>query len=416
MKRKLLIMAGILAAAAAVFWSSEDAQYPEPVDIPPVESGLRTICDTVEKGETLLKIFSKHDLHMNEFIPVRNATLEIFPVRKLQIGQPYRFELDGEGKVSSFRYWINDDSILDIRRGKEGFCGSKESIPYEKHILVLEGTIEDTLISSIGDEGEHLSLAMDLSDIYAWDIDFTSDLQKGDTWRVAAEGMYLDGKFRKFGNILAAEFRNRGKVFRAYRYENKEGKSGYYDEEGNSLKKMFLKAPLSFRRISSYYSSRRFHPILKIRRPHRGIDYAAPKGTPVSAVGDGSVLFAGRRGQYGNLVIIGHPNNWKTCYGHLSGISRLVRRGKQVVQGQVIGSVGSTGLATGPHLHFEVRRGGKSIDPLSAAFPRGGAIPKSRIRNFCLFRDRMDRTLASGSAGAATAALRKENNGFGARL
>lgn len=410
------LISGILVLAlSAVIWTAAEAPYPEPEEPSRVEAGLKTICDTVEKGETLFKIFSKHDLQMKEVLSIKKATLEVHPVRKLQAGRPYRFELDEDGRVSSFQYWIDDDSLLDIRRGDEGFHARKEAIPYEKRTLVLEGTIEENLICSMGEGREHLSLALELSDIYAWDIDFTTDLQKGDSWRIVAEGMYLDGKFRKFGNILAAEFQSKGRKYKAYRYDGGGGQA-YYDEEGNSLKKMFLKAPLSFRRISSYYSLRRYHPVLKIGRPHRGLDYAAARGTPVSSVGSGVVLFAGRRGQYGNFVVIRHPNNWTTCYGHLARISSSIRRGRAVEQGQVIGYVGSTGLATGPHLHFEVKHCGRNLDPLSVVFPGGGVIPKSEMQTFRRLRDQMDGQLASGSAAAVTAALREEKKSYGARL
>lgn len=403
MKKKILsaVAVTLVIAWTCVVEITPVSQSPVASDLKPA---LNVIHDTVKKGETLSRIFSKHELQPEEIMPIRNASLAVHPVRMLHPGNPYKLEVEEDGRVSSFRYWIDDDSLLDIRKGENGFHARREPIRYQTRTLVLEGTIEDNLVNSMGMDRERYALALALSDIYAWDIDFTGDLQKGDSYRIVAEGLYLNGKFRKFGRILAAEFRNRGEVFKAYCYEL-EGRTGYYDEKGNALKKSFLRAPLSFRRISSHYSSGRFHPVLKIRRPHRGLDYAAAAGTPVSSIGDGVVLFAGRRGQYGNLVVISHPNGWETRYGHLCRISKKIKAGSRVAQGQVIGNVGSTGLATGPHLHYEVKVHGKNINPLTVSVPRGGPIPQTEMQAFNDLRRVMDVRLASGNAFAVTAAL-----------
>ena len=265
---------------------------------------------------------------------------------------------------------------------------------YEKKILHIGGVIKDNLISSIGESRDRVLLALELSDIFAWDIDFTVDLRNRDAFKIVVEGFYLDGEFKKYGDILSAEFVNNGETYCAYRFEH-NGKAGYYDDEGKSLRKAFLKAPLSFRRISSGFSSGRFHPILKIYRPHHGLDYAAPAGTPVSTVGNGTVNFAGYKGQYGKLVVIRHSNGWKTYYGHLSRINRGIKRGLKVEQGQVIGYVGATGLATGPHLHYEIRIGNKSVNPLTVNLPRGNSIPRRFMAEFRAFKSRMDERLVS---------------------
>jgi murein DD-endopeptidase MepM/ murein hydrolase activator NlpD len=221
-----------------------------------------------------------------------------------------------------------------------------------------------------------------------------SDLRKGDTFKIVVEGLYLEGKFRKYGNILSAEFGNDGEICRAYRF-GEGGQADYYDAEGKSLRRAFLKAPLNFRRVSSGFSKGRFHPVLKIYRPHHGLDYAASAGTPVSSIGDGTTVFAGYRGQYGNLVIIKHPNGWQTYYGHLSRIEKAVRRGAKVRQGMIIGHVGSTGLATGPHLHYEVRIADKPVNPLALKLPRGGSVPKMYMAEFERRKKSMDMSLAS---------------------
>lgn len=356
---------------------------------PVVRSQFRAIQDKVLKGETLLAIFEKYGLDVKELFAMRDVAAKVHPLKSLHPGQPYTLTLDSQSRVNSFVYWINRDSYLKIRKVATGYEAEKTDLPYEKKVLTLSGSIEDSLISSIGEDREHLVLALQLSDIFAWDIDFTSDLQKSDSYRIIVEGFYYNGEFRKYGNIIAAEFTNNGELFKAYRFEH-DGKSDYYDEAGNSRRKAFLKAPLNFRKISSYFSGGRFHPILKIRRPHHGIDYAAASGTPVCTVGDGTVLQAGWSGGYGNLIVVRHPNGWKTCYGHLSRIAKGVRKGRSVEQGQTIGSVGSTGLSTGPHLHYEVRVSDRSVNPLALKIPKGWPVPRKELAAFKTVRNQMD--------------------------
>ena len=265
---------------------------------------------------------------------------------------------------------------------------------YEKRILCIGGTIQDNLISSVGEGRGNALLALELSDIFAWDIDFTTDLRDNDTFKIIAEGLYLDGEFKKYGNILSAEFINNGESHHAYKFE-RDGKTEYFDDKGRSLRKAFFKAPLSFRRISSAFSNRRFHPILKIYRPHHGLDYAASAGTPVSAVGDGKIVFSGYKGGYGKLIIIRHLNGWKTYYGHLSKIEKNIRKGRKVEQNQVIGYVGATGMAKGPHLHYEIRIGNKSVNPLTVKLPRGKPVPQNLMAEFKEVKSEMDRRFAS---------------------
>lgn len=202
------------------------------------------------------------------------------------------------------------------------------------------------------------------------------------------------GQFRKYGNILAVEFVNNGMAYKAFRFEN-DGRADYFDENGKSLRKAFLKAPLSFRRISSGFSKARFHPVLKKYRPHHGIDYSAPSGTPVSAIGDGTVVFAGNKGDYGKLVILRHLNGYKTYYGHLSRFGKGIRRGTKVEQGQVIASVGSTGLATGPHLHFEMRVNDKPLNPASIKTPKARSVTSGAMPEFMAVKSGLTERLAS---------------------
>jgi murein DD-endopeptidase MepM/ murein hydrolase activator NlpD len=349
----------------------------------------REICGTVSRGDTLAAIFKTYGLDMRDLFRLREASAAVHRLRNLYPGQPYTIVVDENNQVESLVYWIDEDNLLHVTRGETGFKAQKVPIEYEKRIQYLGGLIEDNLISSMGEDKETIKVALGLSDVFAWDIDFASDLREGDVYKIIVEGYYLDGQFKKYGDILSAEFVSQGKRFRAYRYEI-DGQADYFDEEGKSVKKAFLKAPLSFRRIGSTFSRSRFHPVLRIYRPHHGMDYAAPAGTPVSAVGDGLVHFAGYKGQYGKLVIIKHTNGWKTYYGHLSRIERHMYTGRKILQGQILGRVGSTGLATGPHLHYEIRISDRPVNPLSVKMPRGKAIPENLFVTFKAFKEQMD--------------------------
>jgi murein DD-endopeptidase MepM/ murein hydrolase activator NlpD len=300
-----------------------------------------------------------------------------------------------DNSVLSLTYQIDDDVLLNVTRFDPEFRAEKIVIPYEKRERSLGGIIENNLYETLGNDGESALLPYALSDIFSWDIDFTTDLRKGDTFRFVVEELWLGGRFKRFGEVLAAEFVNDGTTYRAFRYEGPDGRGGYYDDEGKSLQRSFLKAPLSYRRISSGFTFNRMHPILKIRRPHLGIDYVAPRGTPVSALGDGTVQFAGYKGANGNLVILKHSKGFTTYYGHLGKIRTGIRRGVRVAQGDVIGYVGSTGYATGPHLDFRMKQANRFVNPLKVHIPRGGGIPKQLLADYDEKRHALGLALAS---------------------
>ena len=223
---------------------------------------------------------------------------------------------------------------------------------------------------------------MELAGIFGWDIDFALEIRAGDQFRVLYEEHYLDGEKLRDGPILAAEFTNRGQTHTAVRYADKDGEVGYYDVDGASKRRAFIRTPIKFARISSRYNPRRWHPVLKRWRSHKGVDYAAPKGTPVKATGDGRVVFRGGKSGYGKTVIIEHAGKYTTLYAHLNGYSKRSAKGKRVKQGQVIGYVGKTGLATGPHLHYEFRVNGKHRDPLRVKLPKSLSLAKSELSAF----------------------------------
>lgn len=323
----------IAAVIVFVIFLISNSSLKEPAKQEPAPTGKnsREICGTVSRGETLADIFKRYGLDMRELFQLREASAAVHRLRNLYPGQMYSIIIDGNNQVESFVYWIDADNLLHITRGESGFEAQKVPIEYEKRVQHIGGLIKENLISSMGESKEKIKVALELSDIFAWDIDFASDLREGDAYKIVVEGYYLDGVFKKYGNILLAEFVNQGETYRAYRYEI-DGQADYFDGDGSSLKKAFLKAPLNFRRISSSFSRSRLHPVLRIYRPHHGLDYTAPAGTPVSAVGEGVVQYAGYKGQYGKLVIIKHTNGWKTYYGHLSAVARDITRGKKFVR------------------------------------------------------------------------------------
>lgn len=328
----------------------------------------------IKKGETFSDIFRDYKLDTSELYEIKRVSARIHKLKEVRPGQIYRIVVDENKNIQTLVYFIDEDKLLNVTKGEEGYEAKEEEIQYERKILHVYGKIEDNLITSMKDIKDGVGLAIDLSDIYQWDIDFNTDIRVGDTYKVVIEGLYLDGEFKRYGDIIAAEFINDGKRYNVYRFEY-DGRSGYYDEDGRSVKRAFLKAPLSYRRISSVFTKDRYHPILKIRRPHYGIDYAAPIGTPIVSIGRGRVVFAGFKGQYGKLIIIRHKNGFKTYYGHLSRIMKGIKKGVQVEQGDLIGYVGATGLATGPHLHFEVRLNNRPINPNAIKPPSDTHIP-----------------------------------------
>jgi murein DD-endopeptidase MepM/ murein hydrolase activator NlpD len=369
----------------------------------------------IKKGETFFNIFKKYNLDISELFRIREAAADVHGLRELHPGRQYKITVDNNERINSLEYRINDDAILNVTRTDSGFHAEKIPINYEKKILQIGHVIKDNLISSLGEGRENLVLALELSDIFAWDIDFTTDIRNDDEVKIVVEGLFLDGAFRKYGDVLSAEFTNNGQVYKAYRFEN-NGRAGYYDDNGKSFRKAFLKAPLNFRRISSYYSGNRFHPVLRIYRPHHGLDYSAPMGTPVSAIGDGKIVFAGVKGGYGNLVWIRHKNGYETLYGHLSRIDKDISSGTRVNQGQLIGYVGQSGLATGPHLHYEMRINHKPVNPLSIKLPRAESIPGRLTAEFRSFKNHMDTRLASIKTPVFALAKKTRENVHGNKL
>jgi murein DD-endopeptidase MepM/ murein hydrolase activator NlpD len=340
------------------------------------------ISGLVEKNETLNDIFRKYDLNTDDIPDIIKASGKSFSFTDIRPGMTYRIRVDGKsGGVTLLEYAISDVEYLSVKKEFKGYKAKKVTLPYQKKKTVITGEIDSTLIDAVGPGKEHTALAYDLADIFASDIDFTTDLRKNDIFTMVVEELYVDGVFKGYGNILYARFINNGRKYEAFRYKL-NAREDYYDASGKSLRKTLLRAPLRYRYISSGFTYRRMHPILKIFRPHLGVDYVAPPGTPVSTAGDGVVISVGFKPQSGNQVTVKHGNGFTTYYGHLRGFKRGLKVGGRVDQGDIIGYVGMTGLATGPHLDYRVKQYNKPVNPLSAKLPIFESIPPKLKKNF----------------------------------
>lgn len=287
-----------------------------------------------------------------------------------------------DGELLALDLEIDPLNKLEIRRDFDGYSALLHTRPTQTVQAQAAGVINSTLYMSAQQAGLSDRLILELAEMFGWDIDFTQDLQPGDRFAVIYNEVTLDGEKVRDGDILAAEFINKGKVLRAVRYTDPDGRVAVYKPDGSSMRKAFSRNPLPVTRITSRFNPNRLHPIFKTVRPHRGVDYGAATGTPVQVTGDGQVAFAGRQGGYGNVVIIDHGRGNRTLYAHLSRFAPKMRVGQRVNQGQVIGYVGSTGWATGPHLHYEFQVNGQTKDPLTVALPNAQALPDAYRRHF----------------------------------
>ena len=285
---------------------------------------------------------------------------------------------------------------------------TKKNLPIEHRTAGFAGIVTTTLWNSAGAAGMDQQLTTKLTDVFAWQFDSSREVQSGDRWRLTIDQTYAAGKPFGYGEIVAAEYSRGGKVYAAVRYDT-DGTPHFYTPKGDSLRRLFLKSPLRFARVTSGFSQGRFHPILRVRRPHKGIDYGAPRGTPVMAVGDGEVTMAGRRGASGNMIALKHTSSYETMYKHLSRFADGIRPGSKVSSGQIIGYVGATGRATGPHLHFELHVNGRYVDPEAVAFPTADPVPARDLDKFRLVSSKAVASLPPwSSATISTAAVRRE--------
>ena len=336
---------------------------------------------TVKPGDSLYKIFSKAGLKPQQLAAMTSsikdkAWTQLFPGEQLQFG----FLDQKLDSLKIHRSHLEKWHIKEAENGK--FELSKETITPDIKITFAEGIIESSLFLDGKKAGITNSMIMELANIFGWDIDFILDIRKGDSFKLVYEEKYLEGEHIGNGNILSAQFINYGRTFTAVRYEDSNGRISYYTPEGDSMKKAFRRSPLAFARVSSHFNMRRKHPVMHKIRAHKGTDYAADRGTPIKSTGDGKVIFAGRKGGYGKVVIIQHGQGISTLYAHMKRYARGIRTGKRVSQGQAIGYVGSTGMATGPHLHYEFRVNGVHKNPVTVKLPKAHPIASKEMKRF----------------------------------
>jgi murein DD-endopeptidase MepM/ murein hydrolase activator NlpD len=289
-------------------------------------------------------------------------------------GRTVRAVTTGDGSLVSLRYLRGDGTELVVRREGGGFLASEDIVQTDSELVMASGEIQTSLFAATDRAGLSDLVAVQLADIFSSEVDFHRDLRPGDRFSVVYEALYSNGEFIRTGRIVAAEFSNDGRVHRAVYFEDPHARGGYYTPDGKNVRRAFLRSPLEFSRISSGFTTARFHPVLRAWRAHKGVDYAAPMGTRVKATGNGVVEFVGRQGGYGKAVILRHTNGQSTLYGHLSAFANGLHVSKRVEQGEVIGYVGMTGLATGPHLHYEFRINGVHQNPLRVVLPPGPSI------------------------------------------
>lgn len=399
MKKYIGILALVVIAGSVLFWVITPSRQIEARDIPvavtgktelppiepllpqpPPEPEIETFNDTVPAGSSMTALLDEY-FSAGEILELDKRSKKIFPFTRICAGRPYAISTR-DGQFLSFAYEIDDTEQLIISRSDDQISMELKPILYDVTTELIEGVITTSLFDAVMAIGEDTALAIQIADIFQWDIDFILDIRSGDSFQVVVEKRSRDGHSAGYGNILAAEFINRGEVYRAVRFKDGEQPASYYDEAGANIRKAFLKAPVSFTRISSGYTMKRFHPISKTWKAHPAIDYVAPVGTPIKTVGDGTISRIGRTKYNGNFIEVRHSNGYRTIYLHMKGFARGMRLGKRVAQGQVIGYLGGTGMATGPHLCFRMKKDGAPVNPTRLKAPATKSVSKENLALF----------------------------------
>ncbi len=365
-------------------------------------SDLVTESIPIRRGDTFEVLLERVGLDPAEKPRIVAAVKDVFDVRKFRAGSELTLTRREDKTLQWIEYAIDPDRELRLSRSPEGFEAAVVDVPGDVHVVPVYGRLRGSLFESMENAGERPELAIQVAEIFAWDLDFYTDPQEGDEFCLLLEKKeYANGQPPTYRRVFAARYDNAGKVYNAYLFPDENGKPRYYSHDGRSLQAAFLRSPMKFEaRVSSHYSRSRFHPVLKIYRPHLGTDYAAPTGTPVQAIADGTVVASGYSGGSGNIIRIRHANGFESAYMHLS--RRLVRRGQRVSQGQRIGLVGATGLATGPHLDFRVSKGGKYLNFERLNPPRATKVVASRMPAFETDRDRYAAALDAARLSATS--------------
>ena len=375
---------------------------PAPSAGPPIDPASTMLNLLVRPGDTLELLFRRNGLSLSDLAAIVSMPDATRALKVLKPGD--RLEIaHRDGQVVSLQREIDDVKVLSIARADRGFAVRTIERQVDVRTTGAHGVIQSSLFEAGTAAGIADRLVMDMAGIFEWDIDFIQDVREGDQFSVIYEELWRDGVKLRDGDVVAAEFVNQGKTYRAARFRDSDGHVDYFTPEGRSLRKAFIRAPLNFTRISSNFNPNRRHPLLNTIRAHQGVDYAAPTGTPVRAAGTGKVLFRGVQGGYGNVLILQHGGNITTLYGHLSRFANA-RAGARVQQGDIIGYVGMTGLATGPHLHYEYRVNGVHRNPRTVALPPAEPVPAEHQAEFRLATEPLWRELDVFPQTAATTA------------
>lgn len=336
----------------------------------------------VKSGDSLATIFTRVGLNPQLLHTILSLGDETENLKRIHPGQIIKLKLAEQSQLVELMYDIDPTRSLRIWGNHAGYQSTLIERPVERRVTQTAGVITSSLFEAAQQAGMADTLTMQLAGIFGWDIDFALDLRDGDRFSVVYDDLYVDDDHLRHGDILAAEFVNRGRTYQAVRYTDASGRSDYYTANGKSMRKAFLRTPVEFSRISSRFTTARFHPVLNQLRAHKGVDYAAPTGTPIKATGDGKITFVGIKGGYGKVIELQHGSRYSTLYGHMSRFANGVRNGTRIRQGQTIGYVGMTGLATGPHLHYEFHVDGVHRNPLTVQFPEAAPIAAEHKNDF----------------------------------
>lgn len=368
--------------------------------VPPGVLTASLIPYRLQDGQTLDGVLDSLGVPPEERLRLIEIAGERVDLRRLRPGNLYRPYFHDD-LLTRFDLAVEDRGELKISRAADGWTGAYREFERDSQLAAVRGRLEDSFERAVRESGAEPQLAYKIAKVFQWDLDFNRDLRVGDEFEVIYERVYLDGQYSGLGDVVAAVYRGGNRELRGYRY----GEDGdYYDAGGRPLKKMFLRSPMEYSRVTSRFSRRRFHPVLKRYRPHYGVDYGAPTGTPVRVTATGTVTMASWNGGAGRMVKVRHPNSYQTAYLHLSRFARGVTPGARVQQGEVIGYVGSSGLATGPHLDYRVEHRGRWIDPQSLDNMPADPIPMEHLAQFEVWRDLVDQALTRGEVDAQLAA------------